>query len=164
MELVTPGIGLVFWTTLSFLIVLFILAKFAWKPILGTIKEREDAIESALLAAEKAQEEIEKLKAFNENVLREAKAERDNILKAGREAKEAIISEAKGKAQIEADKIVAQTKETIENQKMSAITDLKNQVAKLSIEIAEKILREHLSEDQKQKALVNGMIDEINLN
>ncbi len=164
MELVTPGIGLIFWSTLAFLIVLFLLAKFAWKPILGTIKEREDAIENALMAAEQAQIEIEKLKAFNENVLKEAKAERDNILKAGREAKDIIINEAKAKAQVEADIIVAQARETIENQKMSAITELKNQVAKLSIEIAEKILKEHLSEDEKQKSLINGMIDEINLN
>ncbi|HET6245718.1 MAG: F0F1 ATP synthase subunit B [Bacteroidetes bacterium] len=164
MELVTPGIGLIFWSTLAFLIVLFLLGKFAWKPILGTIKEREDAIENALMAAEMAQEEIEKLKTFNENILREAKAERDNILKAGREAKDIIIAEAKDKAQIEANKIIAQAKETIENQKMSAIVDLKNQVAKLSIEIAEKILREQLSDNEKQKALVNGMIDEISLN
>ena len=164
MELVTPGLGLIFWSTLSFLLVLFLLTKFAWRPILDTIKEREAAIENALRTAEKAQEEIENLKAFNENILREAKAERDNILKAGREAKDAIISEAKEKAQTEADKIIAQAKETIENQKMAAITELKNQVAKLSIEIAEKILREHLSDDQKQKALVKSMVDEINLN
>ena len=164
MELVTPGLGLIFWSTLSFLLVLFLLTKFAWRPILDTIKEREEAIENALRTAEKAQEEIENLKAFNENILREAKAERDNILKAGREAKDAIISEAKEKAQVEADKIIAQAKETIENQKMAAITELKNQVAKLSIEIAEKILREHLSDDQKQKALVKSMVDEINLN
>jgi F-type H+-transporting ATPase subunit b len=164
MELVTPGIGLMFWTTLSFLIVLFLLSKFAWPAILGTIKERESAIENALKAAEKAQEEIERLKIYNDSVLAEAKAERDNILKAGREAKEAIIGEAKDKANIEAEKIIAAARETIHNEKMAAITELKNQVASLSIDIAEKILKEHLSDDQKQKTLVKNMIDEVNLN
>jgi F-type H+-transporting ATPase subunit b len=164
MELVTPGIGLMFWTTLSFLIVLFLLSKFAWPAILGTIKERESAIENALKAAEKAQEEIERLKIYNDSVLAEAKAERDNILKAGREAKEAIIGEAKDKANVEAEKIIAAARETIHNEKMAAITELKNQVASLSIDIAEKILKEHLSDDQKQKTLVKNMIDEVNLN
>jgi F-type H+-transporting ATPase subunit b len=164
MELVTPGIGLIFWTTLSFLIVLFLLKKFAWKPILTTIKEREDSIEDALNAAEKAKEEIKRLKTFNENVLNEAKAERDNILKSAREAKDAIIVEAKERAGKEADKIIDQAREAIQNEKMAAITDLKNQVATLSIEIAEKILKEQLSDEQKQKSLINNMIDEINMN
>jgi F-type H+-transporting ATPase subunit b len=164
MELVTPGIGLIFWTTLSFLIVLFLLKKFAWGTILGTIKEREDAIDNALRAAERAQEEIEKLKVYNDNVLKEAKAERDNILKAGREAKEAIITEAKDRAQKEAENIINQARETIHNEKMAAITELKNQVATLSIDIAEKIIKEHLSDDQKQKSLVKNMLDDVNLN
>lgn len=164
MELVTPGIGLIFWTTLVFLIVLFLLKKMAWKPILTTIREREDAIENALLAAEKAQEEIEKLKVYNDSVLKEAKAERDNILKAGREAKEALIAEAKERAQKEAEAIVSAARETIHNEKMAAITELKNQVATLSIDIAEKILKEHLSDDQKQKSLIKDMIDDVNLN
>jgi F-type H+-transporting ATPase subunit b len=164
MELVTPGIGLIFWTTLVFLIVLFLLKKMAWGPILSTIKEREDAIDGALRAAEKAQEEIEKLKTYNDNVLKEAKAERDNILKAGREAKEAIIAEAKDRAGKEAEKIIAQARESIHNEKMAAITELKNQVATLSIEIAEKILREQLSDDQKQRSLIKNMIDDVNLN
>jgi F-type H+-transporting ATPase subunit b len=164
MELVTPGIGLMFWTTLSFLIVLFLLSKFAWPAILGTIKEREDAIENALKAAENAQEEIRRLKIYNDNVLAEAKAERDNILKAGREAKEVIITEAKERAGKEAEKIIAAARETIHNEKMAAITELKNQVATLSIDIAEKILKEHLSDDQKQKSLIKNMIDEVNLN
>ncbi|MBA3899819.1 MAG: F0F1 ATP synthase subunit B [Bacteroidetes bacterium] len=164
MELVTPGIGLIFWTTLVFLIVLFLLKKMAWGPILTTIKERENAIENALLAAEKAQEEIENLKVYNDSVLKEAKAERDNILKAGRDAKELIISEAKGRAQIEADAIIAEARQAIQNEKMAAITDLKNQVATLSIEIAEKIIKEQLSDDQKQKSLIKNMIDDISLN
>jgi F-type H+-transporting ATPase subunit b len=164
MELVTPGIGLIFWTTLVFLIVLFLLKKMAWGPILSTIKEREDAIENALLAAEKAQEEIEKLKIYNDSVLKEAKAERDNILKAGREAKEAMIAEGKERASKEAETIIKAARETIHNEKMAAITELKNQVASLSIEIAEKILKGQLSDDQKQKALIKNMIDDVNLN
>jgi F-type H+-transporting ATPase subunit b len=164
MELVTPGIGLIFWTTLVFLIVLFLLKKMAWGPILTTLKEREDAIENALLAAENAQEEIEKLKIYNDSVLREAKAERDNILKAGRDAKDLIISEAKGRAQKEAEEMIAAAREAIQNEKMAAITDLKNQVATLSIEIAEKIIRENLSDDQKQKSLIKNMMDDITLN
>jgi F-type H+-transporting ATPase subunit b len=164
MELVTPGIGLIFWTTLVFLIVLFLLKKMAWGPILSTIKEREDAIDNALRAAERAQEEIERLKVYNDNVLKEAKAERDNILKAGREAKEAIITEAKERASREAENIISQARESIHNEKMAAITELKNQVATLSIDIAEKILKEHLSDDQKQKSLIKNMIDDVNLN
>jgi F-type H+-transporting ATPase subunit b len=164
MELVTPGIGLIFWTTLVFLIVLFLLKKMAWGPILTTLKEREDAIENALLAAENAQEEIEKLKVYNDSVLKEAKAERDNILKAGRDAKDLIISEAKERATKEAEEIIAAAREAIQNEKMAAITELKNQVATLSIEIAEKIIKEQLADDQKQKELIKNMIDGITLN
>ena len=164
MDLVTPGIGLLFWMTLSFGIVLFLLKKFAWKPILSGIKERETTIEESLNLAQKAKEEMKALQSNNEKLLIEARAERDNILKAGRDAKDAIIAEAKLKASSEADRIISQAQEAINNEKLAAITELKNQVASLSIDIAEKILRQELSADDKQKALVRNLLEDISLN
>lgn len=164
MELVTPGIGLVFWMTLSFLIVFFILAKFAWKPILGMLKEREDTIEEALQEAEKAKAQLEQLKSDNEALLKEARNERDQLLKEARETKDKIIAESKDKASEEAQRIITSAKETINNEKLAALTELKNQVATLSIDIAEKILKEELSSDDKQKALVNNLLNDVNLN
>ena len=164
MELVKPAIGLIFWMFVSFGIVLFILKKFAWKPILSMIKERETSIEEALNAARKAKEEMVALKSSNEKILMEAKIERDKLMKEAREMKEAIIGEAKTKASKEAEKIIASARESIQNEKMAAITELKNQVASLSIEIAEKILKQELAEDGKQKTLVNSLLDDINLN
>jgi F-type H+-transporting ATPase subunit b len=164
MELVTPDIGLLFWMTLSFLIVLFLLTKFAWKPINQMLKERDKSIEDALAQAEKAKEEMAKLNADNERLIREAQQERDNILKAAREAKEQMISEAKGKAKEEADKLVASARESIENERKAAITDIKNQVALLSMEIAEKLIKKELSTDAGQKELTGKLIGEIKLN
>ena len=141
MDLVTPDIGLVFWTTLVFLIVLVILRRMAWKPILNAVNEREESIENALAAAEKAKEEVANLKADNERILQEARVERDSILKEAREMKDAIVAEAKEKATAEGEKMIASAQEAIDNQKQAALTELKNQVADLSIEIAERILR-----------------------
>jgi F-type H+-transporting ATPase subunit b len=164
MELVKPAIGLLFWMVVSFGIVLFILKKFAWKPILNMIKERETSIESALNAAEKAKLEMTSLKSSNEKLLAEARIERDNILKEAREIKDSIVNEAKTKAKQEADKIVTAARENIQNEKMAAITELKNQVATLSIDIAEKILKTELSSDEKQKSLVKNLLEGIKLN
>jgi len=164
MELVTPDIGLLFWMTLSFLFVLFLLTKFAWKPINQMLKERDKSIEDALAQAEKAKEEMAKLNADNERLIREAQQERDNILKTAREAKEQMISEAKGKAKEEADKLVASARESIENERKAAITDIKNQVALLSMEIAEKLIKKELSTDAGQKELTGKLIGEIKLN
>lgn len=164
MEFVTPGIGLIFWMSVTFLIVLFLLKKFAWKPILNMIHEREASIEEALASAEKAKREMKELQANNERIINEARAERDKMLKEARETKDAIIAEAKGKAQKEADRLLAIARENIQNEKNAAIADLKNQVATLSIEIAEKILKEHLSSDDKQKALVKNLLQDVNLN
>lgn len=158
------GIGLIFWTSIAFLAVLFILTKFAWKPILKSVRERETTIADSLEAAEKAKKEMEKLQADNEKLLQEARVERDSILKEARDTKDKIISEAKDKAGDEADKIIKSAKDSIENEKKAAITELKNQVATLSVEIAEKILREELSSDEKQKAMVNNLVKEMNLN
>ncbi|MFL5754412.1 MAG: F0F1 ATP synthase subunit B [Bacteroidia bacterium] len=162
--LVQPEFGLMFWMLVTFLTILFLLKKFAWKPILKMIKDREESIENALQSAERAKKEMGDLQASNEKILQEARTERDNLLREARDTKDAIINEAKGKAKIEADRIVAQARETINAEKMAAITELKNQVATLSIDIAEKILKEHLSADDKQKTLVNNLMKEVNLN
>lgn len=164
MGLVTPSLGLVFWTTLSFLIVLFLLKKFAWKPILESLKERENTIADALKSAENAKHEMAQLKASNEELLRKARDERDALMKEARDARDLIVAEAKTKATQEADRILAAARENIKNEKMAAVSELKNQVAVLSIEIAEKILRNELSKDEKQKTLVNNLVEEINLN
>ncbi|MEQ9262002.1 MAG: F0F1 ATP synthase subunit B [Owenweeksia sp.] len=158
------SVGLFFWQTLLFLLLLFLLRKYAWKPILNAVEKRETSIEDALNTAEKAREEIEQLKSDNEKILKEARVERDTILKEAREIKEGIISEAKEKANTEANKILIQAQEQIENQKMAAITELKNQVAEMSIQIAEKILRDELSSQDKQSALVQDQLKDFKLN
>ena len=164
MSLITPDIGLLFWMFVSFGIVLFILKKFAWKPILDSVKEREDSIEEALAQAGKAKEELEKLQANNEDLLKQAREERGLLIKEAREAKDNMISEAKGQAKDEADKILVSARETIESEKIAAVAELKSQVAVLSIEIAEKILRDELSTEDKQKKLVNNLLEDVNLN
>ncbi len=164
MDLIVPSIGLIFWMTITFLVVFFLLKKMAWKPILKSLKDRESSIQNALDSAEKAKQEMAALQASNEAILMEARNERDKLLKEARETKDSIIGEAKAKAQIEADKIMQSTRDAIQGEKVAAMDEIKNQVAKLSIEIAEKIIRTELSSDEKQKALVNTMIDEVNLN
>jgi len=164
MDLVTPGLGLVFWMTLSFSIVLFILKKFAWKPILNSLKDRDDSIAAALNAAEKARNEIDELKANNDKVMREARIERDKLLKEARDIKEEIISEAKKEAKKEADKILLDAKKSIKNEKMAAITELKNQVANLSINIAEKILKQELKDKESQQKLTDNILKETSFN
>ena len=164
MDLVTPEIGLIFWTTVTFVILLFLLAKFAWKPILSAVKNREESIREALLSADKAREEMAQLKSDNEQILREARAERDAILRDAREIREKMIAEAKSAAGQEADRLVEQAKEMIENQKMAAITDLKNQVASMSIDIAEKIIRKQLENKENQVALVEEQLKDFKLN
>lgn len=164
MELVTPGLGLLFWMTLAFGILFFILKKFAWKPILTMISEREKSIEDALNAAEKAKKEMRELNAINEKLLNDAKIERDNMLKEAREVKEQLIKEAKDKAKNESEKLLVAAREAIVNEKNAAITEVKNQVASLSIEIAEKILKGELSNDAKQKALNEQLLNDIKLN
>jgi len=164
MKLVTPDIGLLFWMIVSFSIVLFLLKKYAWKPIMKALSEREQNIEEALNTARKAKEEMAALKSDNERLLNEARGERDKMLKEARDTKDSIIAEAKGKAQVEANKIMSSARDAINNEKMAAIAELKNQVAKMSIEIAEKILRHELSNDEKQKALMENLIKDISLN
>ncbi len=162
--LLNPSYGLIVWTLVAFLTVLFLLKKFAWKPILNSLKEREDFIQNALDSAEKAKEEMKSLQSNNERILNEARVERDNMLKDAREIKEKIISEAKGIASKEGERMLTAARENIQNEKMAAITELKNQVAVLSIEIAEKILKTELSTDEKQKSLVKNLLQDVNLN
>lgn len=162
--LLSPSYGLIVWTLIAFLTILFLLRKFAWKPILKALSDRENSITDALNTAKKAKEEMLALQSNNEKLLNDARAERDKLLKEAREVKDAIIAEAKGKAQAEANKIMASTLDSINNEKMAAITELKNQVAKMSIEIAEKILRHELSNDEKQKTLVENLLKDISLN
>ena len=164
MELVKPAIGLVFWMIVTFSIILFILKKFAWKPILNMIKERETSIDNALKSAEAAREEMKKLQSSNEKILADARNERDAMLKDARDTKDAIINEAKTKAKTEADRMIEQARAAITSEKMAAITELKSQVATLSIDIAEKILKEQLSSDEKQKIVTGNLVKEVTLN
>ena len=162
MDLITPGFGLVFWTAITFIFLLVILGKFAWKPILSAVDERNQSIKDSLAQAEKARSEMSELTANNEKIIAQAKVDRDLILKEARDMKNEIISEAKDKASKEAEKLVTTAKEQILNEKMKAITELKNHVADLSIEMAEKILRSELSDVAKQKELVTKALKESN--
>lgn len=163
-SLIEPAIGLIFWTTITFILLLVLLGKFAWKPILNAIKTREKGIENALASAENALNDMRELKANNEKVLNQARAERDTLLKEARDMKDSIIAEAKVKAQSDAERILVSAREQITAEKNAAVAELKSQVATLSVEIAEKILRSELSSDEKQKALVNNLMKDVNLN
>ncbi|MDO9511333.1 MAG: F0F1 ATP synthase subunit B [Bacteroidales bacterium] len=164
MELVKPAIGLLFWMLISFGALLFILSKFAWPAITKALKEREKSIEEALHLAETARGEMKKLKFDNEQLLKEAKEERDAILKDARKIKDSIVNEAHNKAHLEYERMIEVAREGIKNEKMAAITELKNQLAILSIEVAEKILREELSKDKKQDQYVKSLVDEMKFN
>lgn len=164
MELLTPDIGLVAWSTIAFLIVLFLLKKFAWGPILGALSEREKSIEDALSSAEKARAEMATLVARNEEIMQQAREERTSILKEANTVKEQIIADAKEKAQAEASKIVAAAKEDIEVQKKAAMADMKNAAAELSLSIAEKVLSRELSDKGAQEKFVNELADKASLN
>jgi F-type H+-transporting ATPase subunit b len=164
MDLVTPDVGLIFWSTLFFLILLFVLGKFAWPAILSAVKARNESIRKALDSAEQAKKEMAQLKADNEKILAEAKAERDALLKEAKEVKEKIIAEAKEQAGLEAKKLVQAARESIKAEKAAAISDLKKQVANLSVDIAEKLLRTKLKETKAQKEMVTKLIREADLN
>jgi F-type H+-transporting ATPase subunit b len=163
MDLVTPDIGLVFWTTVCFVILLFILGKFAWKPILAAVSEREKSIESALAMAEAAKDEMARLTSENDQLLKQTRLERDLILREAKQMKDHIVSEAKDAANAEGTRIIERAKLEIDNQKSLAMADVKNQVAALSIEIAEKILRKQFEDQKKQDALVTDLLKEVNL-
>ena len=156
--------GLFIWQTVIFLGLIFLLKKFAWKPILDAVNEREEGIKNALLSAESAKKEMQNLKSDNEKLLAEARAERDSLMKEAREIKDKMINDAKTEAQAAGEKMIAQAKAAIESEKNAAMTDLKNQVSSLSLEIAEKVLRDELSNKDSQTKLVEKMLGESKLN
>ncbi|QAA82120.1 F0F1 ATP synthase subunit B [Aequorivita sp. H23M31] len=163
MNIVAPE-SLILWTTIIFILLLFVLRKFAWKPILGAVRGREATINDALAAAEKAKIEMQNMHADNEKLLQEARAEREAMMKEAREIKTKMISDAKEEAKSEANKMVAQAQAAIESEKKSAIAELKQQVAELSVEIAEKVVKRELSDKSKQLELVDQMLGEAKLN
>lgn len=156
--------GLFFWQIAILVVLIYLLKKFAWKPILDSLNNREEGIKDALESAEKARKEMQNLQADNEKLLKDARIERDNMIKEAREIKERMIAEAKEEAQKEGEKMIVQAKATIQNEKNSALADLKNKVATLSVEIAEKVVREELSTKAKQEKLVEDMLDDVTLN
>lgn len=162
--LVLPDIGLVVWSTLAFSIVLFVLGKFAWKPIMKSIREREDSIDESLAMAERVKSEMAQLKNENEVLLAKAREERAQLLKEARETKDKIINEAKDQAKVEANKIITDAQLAITQQKMAAITEVKNQVGNLVIEVSEKVLRRELANKGDQEAYINNLAKEIKLN
>ena len=164
MELVKPGIGLLFWMTITFSVVLFILSKFAWKPILKSIRDREDSINNALNAADDARKQMDALKADNQKLLNDARREREIMLKEAGEMKDSIITQARRTADEEARRIVANANDAIEKAKLNAMNELKTQVAELSVDIAEKILRKKMEDRSQQEAFVNDNLKSITLN
>lgn len=164
MQLLTPSLGLLFWTLLAFLIVLFVLRKFAWTPILASLNKREEGIAASLETAEKVKREMAQLKSENEDLLAKAREERGAMLKEARETKDRIIAESKEQAKAEANKIIAEAQQAIEVQKMAALTDVKNQVGKLVVEVTEKVLRRELSSPAAQEAHIKDLVEEVKLN
>lgn len=164
MKLLTPEFGLLLWTALAFVIVLYILAKFAWKPILKSLKERETGIADSLASAEKVKAEMAQMQSENEALLAKAREERAQLLKEARDTKDRIIAEAKEQAKAEANKIVADAQAAIQQQKMAALTDVKNQVGNLVIEVAEKVLRRELANKGEQENYIKQLATEVKLN
>jgi F-type H+-transporting ATPase subunit b len=164
MDLLIPHTGTIIWMLIAFSIVFFLLKKFAWKPILTALKQREESIENALKSAELARQEMENLQADNAKIIEKAKRERDHILSEARNLKDDMINEAKLKASEEADKIVKNASEIIKGEKAAAIKEIKEQVATLSVSIAEKILQEKLSSDDEQKEIIDKYLRNIKVN
>jgi F-type H+-transporting ATPase subunit b len=164
MDLLTPGTGLILWQTFVFLLLVFLLAKFAWKPILGSLKEREESIQQALDSAEKAKLEMAALKADNEKLLREARDERDKILRDARDAAGRLHDQAQADAKKNADKIIEDAKAIIQTEKNAALRDVKEQVAMFSLEIAEKLIKNNLKDDKAQRELAETFIKDLKLN
>ena len=164
MDLVTPAIGQLFWGGLVFIILLILLKKFAWKPILKAVNDREESIANALQQADKTKAEMEQLQAQNETLLKEARVERDKMLKEATETSKRVIAEAKDEAKAQHDKIVADAQQVINAEKAAAIAELKTTVAAVSLEIAEKIVKGEMASDEKQKALADKLAEDISLN
>jgi F-type H+-transporting ATPase subunit b len=164
MQLLTPGVGLIIWQLIVFVLLFILLAKLAWKPILSSLKEREASIQDALDTAEKARLEMSQLKSDNEKLLKEAREERDRILREAREASNRLKEEAQGEAKKSADRIVEDARAAINIEKQAALKEVRTQVALFSIEIAEKLMKKNLSDDKSQKDLVDNYIKDLKIN
>lgn len=164
MDLLLPHLGLIVWTLLAFLIVLFILKKFAWKPIITGLNDREAKISESIASAERVKLEMAQLKSENESLLAKAREERAQMLKEAKDIKDKMISEAREEAKTQASKIITDAQATINNQKMAAMVDIKNQVGKMVVEVSEKILRRELSNKTEQETFIRQLTDEIKLN
>jgi F-type H+-transporting ATPase subunit b len=164
MELLLPKLGLLIWTLLAFLIVFFLLKKMAWPAIIKGLRERENTIADSLATAQKVKEEMALMKSENETLLAKAREERAAMLKEARETKDRIIGEAKEQAKTEANKIVTEAQAAINAQKMAALTEVKNQVGKLVIEVSEKVLRKELGNKDAQEAHIKGLVDGVKMN
>jgi F-type H+-transporting ATPase subunit b len=164
MDLLTPDLGLFIWTLLAFLIVFFILRKFAWRPILKALHERETGIAESISAAERLKKEMSSMQAENEKLMAQAREERTLMLKEAKETKDRIVGEAKEQAKIEANKIIAEAQQQIQQQKMAALTDVKNEIGKLAVEVAEKVLRRNLATAEDQNSYAKMLVEDIKLN
>jgi len=164
MDLLLPGFGLLFWTLIAFIIVFLILKKFAWKPILKSLKDRETGIANSLATAERVRAEMAQLQSENEALLAKAREERALLLKEARETRDRMINEAKEQAKVEGNRMIADAQQAIQQQKMAAITDVKNQIGNLVIEVAEKVLRRELNNTKEQENYIKELANEIKLN
>ena len=164
MDLLVPEIGLLVWNTIAFLVLVFVLGKFAWKPIMKGISDREKSIDEALNKAELARQEMARLSSQNEELMKQARVERDEILKEAKMLKDGIVAEAKLQAQTEGTKLIEKARIEIENQKKAALAELKGQVSALSLDIAERVLRSQLDDKAKQQELVNSLLQDVELN
>jgi len=164
MEIVTPKLGLIFWQLVIFLLVLFLLAKFAWKPILVALRDREDSIDNALRMAEQAKLEMQSLKAGNEKLLADARHERDQMLKEGQHIANQLVEKAKTDATEEANRIAQQAREAIQQEKNQALAEVRNTAAQLSVDIAERLLRRELADPAAQQKLVDEYLKDVKLN
>lgn len=164
MELITPGIGLLFWMLLSFSLLLFVLAKYAWKPILTSIRERDKSIEDALKSAEEARQEVLRVEQDKEKILAQARQEKEAMLRDAASLKSQLIQEARSVAQVEARKVLEEARKAIENERKQAFAGLKDQIALFSVSIAEQILRQKLESSKEQSTLIDEMLKDVNAN
>jgi len=164
MDLLTPELGLFVWTLLAFLIVFFILRKFAWKPILSSLHERETGIADSIAAAERVKKEMSQMQADNEKLMMEARAQSAQLLKEAKEMKDSIINKAKEETKVVADKMIADAQQQIQQQKMAALTEVKNEIGKLAVEVAEKVIRKQLATADSQNDYAQMLAEEIKMN
>jgi F-type H+-transporting ATPase subunit b len=163
-ELINPGIGLVFWMLITFVLLLILLKKFAWKPILSAIKSREESINEALSSAETARREMQNMHAQNEKLLAEARAEREVILKEAREMRKQIVDDARVKGEEKVEKMIEQAKDAIQKEKQAVMFDMRNQISELAVEISEKVLKSQLTNNDAQTALISNLLKDTKLN